>query len=325
MTIALVGPLCLCLLAAAPARLSRLEQGQKAFAEGDYSAALKALDLAAGEGADLEKVQLLRAQCFAAQQDFGRAEEAFALALEANPEASLDPARVDPSVVKVLDGLRARTRGTVSVSSTPPGAVVSLDGKEQGPTPIELKTVIGRHKVEVKWPGGGTAESSVLARARRDTYLVLAQGAPSAATGLPAEPGAGEAKSSGVHPFGEVRGLMEVARGVFGAMEIGGGIELKYFRAGLHLRLVPDFGLSPRAALVVPVIPALSAFVEAEVPMIFGSSVAVGLGASGGVEWHPFRFVGGFLAIGGRHFFDNPLFINNDRFELSVGVRLRLP
>ena len=61
-------------------------------------------------------------------------------------------------------------------------------------------------------------------------------------------------------------------------------------------------------------------------PLIFASSsVAVGLGASGGVEWHAFKFLGAFIAIGGRHFFDNPIFINNDRFELSVGVRLRLP
>src|SRR3954467_6137258 len=99
MTIALVGPIALCLLAAAPLKGSRLEQGQKAFADGEYATALKALDAAVVEGADLERVQLLRAQVFAAQQDFGRAEEAFALALEANPEASLDPTRVDPSVV----------------------------------------------------------------------------------------------------------------------------------------------------------------------------------------------------------------------------------
>ncbi len=320
MTFALVGPLCL-ILAAAPSKLTRLEQGQKAFGEGDYSAALKALDVAAAEGADMERVQLLRAQCFAAQQDFARAEEAFGLALEANPEASLDPARVDPSVVKVLDGLRARTRGTVVVRSTPPGAVVTLDGKEVGGTPIDLQTVIGRHKVEAKWPAGGSAESSVLTRARRDTYLVLVQGAATNVP-VPAEP---EQTGIGVHPFAEVRGLVETGGGVYGAMEIGGGIELKYFRAGIHLRLVPNFGLSPRAALVVPVIPQLSAFVEGEVPMIFGNSVAIGLGASGGVEWHAFKFLGAFLAIGGRHFFDNPLFINNDRFALSVGVRLRLP
>ena len=323
MTIALVGPLCLCLLTAAP-RLSRLEQGQKAFGEGDYSAALKALDQAAAEGASLEKVQLLRAQCFAAQQDFGRAEEAFALALEANPEASLDPARVDPSVVRMLDGLRARTKGTVVVRSTPPGAVVSIDGKDVGKTPVDLQTTIGRHKVEVTWSGGGTAASDVLARARLQTYLVLVQGETVSGPPAPVEPGPDE-KRGGIHPFAEVRGQLETGGGVFGALEIGGGIELKYFRVGVHLRLVPNFGVSPRAALVVPLLPVLSAFVEGEVPLIIGSSVAFGLGASGGVEWHPLRFLGAFIAVGGRHFFDNTMFINNDRFELSVGVRLRLP
>ena len=322
MTIALVGPLCIFLLAAGPSKLSKLEQGQKAFGEGDYGVALRALDQAAAEGADLEKVQLLRAQCFAAQQDFGRAEEAFALALEANPESSLDPARVDPSVVKVLDGLRARTKGVVVVRSTPPGALISLDGKDVGAAPVDLPTVIGRHKVEAKWPGGVSATSDVLARARRDTYLVLVQGATTNVP-VPVEPG--EEKPAGAHPFAEVRGMLETGGGVYGAMEIGGGIELKYFRAGLHLRLVPNFGLSPRAGLVVPVIPLLSAFVEGEVPMIFRDGVAIGLGAHGGVEWHAFKFIGAFLSIGGRHFFDNPLFINNDRFELSLGVRLRLP
>lgn len=326
MTFALVGPLCLMLVVAGPARLSRLEQGQKSFADGDYAAALKALDQAAVEGADLEKVQLLRAQCFAAQQDFGRAEDAFALALEANPEASLDPTRVDPSVVKVLDGLRARTRGTVVVRSTPPGALVTLDGKDVGATPVEVQAVIGKHKLEAKWPGGAAASSDVLVRARRETYLVWVQGAAVAA---PINPIAPEEKPGlGISPFAEVRGLLETGGGVFGALEIGGGIELKYFRAGVDLRLVPNFGLTARAALVVPLIPVISAFVEGEVPMIFGGQISVGLGASGGVEWHPFRFLGVFVAIGGRHFFhffDPPQFLNNDRFELSAGVRLRLP
>ncbi len=329
MTFALVGPLCLCLLAAVPARGTKLEQGQKAFSEGDYSAAIKALDLAALEGSELEKVQLLRAQCFAAQQDFARAEEAFGLALEANPEASLDPARVDPSVVRVLDGLRARTKGVVAVRSTPPGAIVWLDGKEMGSTPVDLHTPIGRHKVEARWPGTAPVSSDVLSRSRRDTWLVMVQGAASLSP-EPVEPT--EKPGINVHPFAEVRGQLETGGGIYGVMEIGGGIELKYFRAGLHLRLAhccdstePNFGATVRAGLVVPVLPRLSAFVEGELPMIFGGSVAVGVGASGGVEWHAFRFLGLFVAMGGRHFIDPALFNNVDRFELSIGVRLRLP
>lgn len=321
MTFALVGPLCCCLLAAAPAKGTKLEQGQKAFASGDYSGALKALDVAAVEGTDLERVQLLRAQCFAAQQDFARAEEAFALALEANPEASLDPTRVDPSVVKVLDGLRARTRGTLVVRSTPPGAEVTLDGKVLGPAPLETSIVIGRHKLEAKWPvGGSVASTELLVRARRETYLEWVQGA---VTNNPIE-----REGPGVHPYGEARGLMEVGGGVVGGFELGGGVELSYFRIGLDLRLAPFFGLTPRAGLVVPLLPILSAFVEVELPVIFPSrGSAIGIGGEGGVEWHPLRFLGFFVALGGRHYFDNPVFIGDslNRFTLSAGLRVRVP
>lgn len=323
MTIPFAGPLCALIVLAASAKMSRFEQGQRAFAEGDYAAALKLLDQAATEGADLEKVQLLRAQCFAAQQDFVRAEEAFALALEANPEASLDPTRVDPSVVKVLDGLRARTRGPLLVRSTPEGAAITLDGKSTG---AEVATKIGRHKLEAKWPDGTVASLEVLVHAKRETYVVLVQGPPAAAAAEPVEPN--QKPGLGIKPFADVRALMETGGGVYGAMEIGGGVELKFFRAGAHLRLVPSFGFTARAALVVPLVKLLSAFVEAEVPMIFSGQVAIGLGAAAGVEWHPLKFLGFWAALGGRHFFqlsDPPLFLNNDRFTLMGGVRLRLP
>src|SRR5262249_29388504 len=65
---------------------TKLEQGQRAFNEGQLDAALKLLDAAAAEGgeaATVEKVQLLRGQCLAARADFSKAEEAFAFALDA--------------------------------------------------------------------------------------------------------------------------------------------------------------------------------------------------------------------------------------------------
>ena len=164
-------------------------------------------------------------------------------------------------------------------------------------------------------------------RGRRETYLVLVQGAVTSVP-APPDPKAGEKDKDaiGIHPFADVRGLVETGGGIFPAMEIGAGIELKYFRAGVHLRLVPEFGVTVRAALVVPVIAALSAFVEGEVPLIYKSNVlAVGLGAVGGFEYHLFKFIGVFAGVGGRHFFENTQFINFDRFELDFGVRLRLP
>ncbi len=323
MTFALAGSLCLSLLAAAPAKGTRLEQGQKAFADGDYAVALRALDAAVVEGSDLEKVQLLRAQCFAAQQDFGHAEEAFGYALEANPEASLDPTRVDPSVVKVLDGLRARTRGIVTIRSTPAGAQLMLDGKSIGAAPLEATTVIGRHRLEAKWPTGAGVASEVLVRPRRETYVEYVQGAATVTN----NPAPLEREPSLIHPFGEARGSMEAGGGIIGGLELGGGVELKFFRVGLDLRVAPFFGLDLRLGVVVPLLDVVSLFVEAEVPVIFPSAYsAVAIGGDGGVEWHPLRFLGFFLALGGRHYFplESP-FLNTDRVILSGGIRARVP
>src|SRR5581483_361998 len=134
---------------------NRLELGQKAFNEGQLDLALRLLDAAAAESPDsasAEKIQLLRGQCLAARQDFGKAEEAFALALDANPEASLDPGKVDPAVVKLLELMRARMSGTLIVTTTPAAADVTVDGKDAGKTPLTLTTSIGRHKVQTKLP-----------------------------------------------------------------------------------------------------------------------------------------------------------------------------
>ena len=142
---------------AAKPDVPRLEQGQKLFAQGDFDAALKMLDAAAiegGEPATLEKVQLLRAQCLAARQDFARAEEAFALALDANPETTLDPTRVDPTVVRILESVRARLTGSLVIGSNPPGARPVMDGKEIGLAPQTIAAPAGKHKLEAQWGDG---------------------------------------------------------------------------------------------------------------------------------------------------------------------------
>ncbi len=159
---------------AAPAKVpaatgTKLEQGQRAFAEGQLDIAIKVLDASAAEypdAATVEKVQLLRGQCLAARQDFGKAEEAFALALDANPEASLDPGKVDPSLVKLLESMRSRLSGAIDVRTTPAGAQVFLDGTNIGVTPLTQTTSIGRHKVFAKWPESATEPLDVLVRTK---------------------------------------------------------------------------------------------------------------------------------------------------------------
>lgn len=322
------------LLTAAPASKSKLEQGQKAFNQGDFDAALKLLDQAVFESSDpaaLERVHLLRAQCFGARQDFVRAEEAFALALEANPEAALDPARVDPSLVKVLDSLRARTRGLLVIRSTPEGASLKLDGAPFGKAPRSEQVPIGRHKLEIQYPDAPAVTAEVVVRTRGATSVEAVQ-APSAA----ALPGDAPVQERKVGPFADVRGMFETGTPE-GGLEVGGGIEVPWFRIGIYVRVVAIFEIIPRVSLVVPLpIPnithRISAFIEAEVPMAIadnGSRVGfgVGLGGAAGVEWGPWKWLGIYAQLGGRYFFliYSPTFATPGRFTASGGVRLRLP
>jgi len=306
-------------LAGPPAKGTRLDQAQRAFASGDYDGALKLLDPMqdASDTATLEKVQLLRAQCFAAQQNFSKAEDAFTQALEANPESSLDPAKVDPSVVKVLDSLRARLTGELVVTSTT-SAQISVDGKVLGATPVSGPFGIGRHKVEAKI-GDKVALADAVIYVHRPTQVVFAQVAGDGAGPPVAEP------PSKLHPFGDLRGIWEPQLGG-GGLELGGGVELPFTRLGISARLYPEFECTLRAGLVVPVHPLLNAYLEVEVPMLFRSGVEVGLGGVGGAEFLFSRWAGVFLQFGGRHFFSDIPDLNLPTwFVMAGGVRLRLP
>ena len=91
---------------------SRLHAAQQRYGRGEFEAALKAAgDAAATETRDertLGRIHLLRAQCYAALRDAdARSEAALSEALEHDPEAALDPERVDPALVQQLEDLRA--------------------------------------------------------------------------------------------------------------------------------------------------------------------------------------------------------------------------
>ena len=300
------------------------EAAQREFKRGDYQAALRVLDAASADssdGATLSKIHLLRGQCFAASQDFSRAEEAFDLALENDPEAALDPARVDPSLVKMLDGLRARLRGDLSVRADRPGAAVFFDGKPLGPAPLKASVAIGRHVLTAKTGDGRFGvEREVVVRARRDNpvELVLAE--------LKADPPPVPPSDADRRPVADVRSTFDPIQWREGpGFEVGGGVEQGPYRVTGHVRLLPDFGIGVRGALIVPVADKLNALIELELPVVFLDFVAVGIGGSGGVEYGPSKWFSAFVELGGKHYFSGTPGYERNRLTLQVGVRLRPP
>lgn len=324
--------------AAAKAQGTKLEQGQRAFSEGQLDAALKLLDAAAAEGGDaatVEKIQLLRGQCLAARQDFGKAEEAFALALDANPEASLDPGKVDPAVVKLLESMRGRLSGTLDVRTTPPGAKVLVDGNESGSSPLTVSAPIGRHKVVAKWSEGEVGPLDVMVRNKRETLINAVQVTVEKKVIVKEEvkvpvlpPPPPPAK---VRFFGDVRGGLDVNAGPEGGLDLGVGIEIPviYLRAEVAARVYPYFHVIPRVAGVIPLAAKnFDVFLEAGLPVRFPSSGhEAGLGFAGafGAEWNALSVLAFYVQVGGTFYFINPSFVVDDRFTAAAGVRLKIP
>jgi len=329
MTFSAVALMTALVLAAPAVKASRLELGVRFFNQGEFDVALKHLDAAAAEGGDsatLEKIHLLRAQAFAARQDFARAEEAFASALEANPDASLDPARVDPTLVKMLDSVRGRLTGTLVLNSTPPGATVSVDKKVVGVTPQTLSATVGKHHVEAKWGEAPAVEKDVQIRPKKELQIEWVQGAVEKVMTTTPNP-----KERPLRPYGDLRGVIEVPATAgavpTGGLELGGGFELSYFRVGLWARLFPFFGVVPRVAFVLPVFDQVNVFLELQVPVWITrpGGFQVGLGGSGGAEYCPTNWLIVFAQIGGQHLFLSANRNDPTTFIATAGARLRMP
>ena len=311
---------------------TRFEQGQKLYNQGDVEAALKLLDAAAQEERDpavLEKVHLLRGQCFSARQDFVRAEDAFALALESNPDASLDPARVDPTVVKLLDAVRTRLTATLIVNSTPPGASLFLDSKNAGVTPQTLQAPIGRHRLEARWGDGPMTPVELVFKPKKEVRIEFVQGQAPPPQLVPVQP-----DQKPLRPYADLRGVLDVPTVVgqltTGALDFGGGVEFFVFRLGLYARLfggaVTTFGAIPRAAWVVPLLPRVTAFLEASLPLLFrNGGVGFGFGALAGAEYQVTPWFGFFGGLGGQFLIKNDMRADNNTFHATGGVRMRLP
>jgi hypothetical protein len=336
---------------AAPKKPSgRLATAQAEFSRGDFAAALRDLDAAVTETGDeptLSKIHLLRGQCYGAQRDLVKAEEAFEKALENDPEAKLDPQRVDPSLVSLLEGLRDRMQGDLEVRTDRP-AKVHFDGKPIGLSPVKASVSIGRHKLEAHTGDGKfSAVSSVVIAAHKTTTVEMELAEPRREEETPpvgtggGRSGGGErergggADRDGANASFQVYGgrpLADLRLGVdpfdfirTPEVEVGFGAEWPYVRASVHLRFLPGFGIVPRGGLWVPVVDQVRAYVELELPIYFPQGTTplnLGLGGCGGAELFFIKWLSGFAEVGARNFF-----LPDPRVQVTVqaGMRLRLP
>jgi hypothetical protein len=315
---------------------ARLAAAQADFNRGDFQSALRDLEVASAEATDddvLSRVHLLRGQCFGAQRDLVKAEQAFEKALEADPEAKLDPTRVDPSLVTLLEGLRDRMTGELEVRTNRPARVM-YDGKPLGTAPLKASVAIGRRRLEAKSQDGrysAAAQVVVAARKRTEVQLDLTESprtggeADSMVSAPPREGPASSLSLFGGRPLADLRVVVN-GFNFFSApgIEVGFGLEWPYLRGSAHFRFFPNFGITPRGGLWVPIVPQLRGYAELELPILFPAGTnpgGIGLGGAGGAEYFPNQWLSVFGEVGARYFFTGL----STELPVQLGFRLRLP
>jgi hypothetical protein len=157
----------LCALAAAvavcqPAGRSWADQAEKLqqegiarFNTGKYRQSITILQRAAGvtrEPKLLGSIHLHIGLSYFVLGQQRRAREAFATAVTHDPELTLDPSRFKMPMVELFNQVRSTMRGEIAVTSKPPGALVFIDGRQVGITPVRSIQPLGAHRVEVLSP-----------------------------------------------------------------------------------------------------------------------------------------------------------------------------
>lgn len=299
-----------------------LKEALSAFDNADFDRCLQVTEHGAQSSRDdavIAQLYLTRGRCYAALQLFDKVEDAFTHALDHDPEARLDPKRVLPTLVVLLDSLRVRLHGTLAVDV--PNAIVSVDGNEVGPTPLNTPVAIGRHHVSAHTPGGGeAAEGEAVVRPNRTTHLELHLAPVTAATHpgerpvVAAEPDPLQLDVDAVARFDPLNG--------FGAAA-GPSVRGSYWIAALHGGggLFPslDLELGLRAPRVVGPV---GLFASAHGLLLFSAAVQAGFGGaaglmvSGGERFEVFAEAGGHAYFGAG---PQPTFLT-----VGAGVRIRV-
>jgi|GEM_PF-2652402 hypothetical protein len=129
-----------------------LRQAISHYARGDFDETLALLRrVVAQPGARNRVAQayLYVGLTYAAQDKPSESVAAFSWALTYVPTIQLDPARFKPSHIELLRKAQAQGRGEVKVSADVADAVVQVDGRQLGTTPLSIWLPLGKHQISV--------------------------------------------------------------------------------------------------------------------------------------------------------------------------------
>ncbi len=145
-------------------------------------------------------------------QENAKARQQLADLIQAAPNHELDPEFYPPKFLEIFRGVQAEFLGSLSVTSTPPGASVSLDGVPLGAAPLSVPKVLkGSHALKAQLPGHEPVEKSIVVQAGAESReaLLLEAKAPVIEKSRP--PAQAKAKKKKLSPLIIVGGVAAAA------------------------------------------------------------------------------------------------------------------
>jgi hypothetical protein len=223
----------------------------------------------------------------------------------------------------MLDGVRARLHGEVTVTAPDP-RTVSIDGAQASSTPLKTRLNVGRHHVQARDASGHVEEREVIVRPQQAVKLELE------AVAVVTEPVA-EPPRSPVRLVVELRGTMDprdlVAKPgqprVGPAPELSVGAGGKYWLATLGVLAGASVGGTVRATGRLPLVGPLAAELSLQGSLFFTNPVAGGGAALLGLCVTPLGWLDVLVEGGGGFVMGNPG-LRPDYVLLSAAVRLKL-
>lgn len=142
-------------------------------------------------GAELYADAALRLGAVLQYRRVADAPAVLALALALDPDRPITLAEFSPDIVEAVDAVRAAPAAfqRVHIASAPPGAMVSIDGKELGRAPLDAQVTRGQHLVVARAPLHHPAVQALAVGEPASVELTLDRDEDAARLAVGAEPG----------------------------------------------------------------------------------------------------------------------------------------
>lgn len=142
-----------------------LEEGKKAYLDGDYERAIQLLSQAISlikNKSTLIDAHLSLALTYFTVNQIENCSEQIKSILKLNPSFKPDPEFYSPKFIKLFEDVRKVNTSEVTITSTPAGANIFIDDENKGYTPFKGTLYAGKHKVKILKEGFNPLEKEII-------------------------------------------------------------------------------------------------------------------------------------------------------------------